>query len=137
MGTVYTEITLKNVGDLMRAQDGVISEQEVHEITVRACVDAGAWTLVINEDICKKLRLGIKGIRRSTLADGSKEIYTLTEPVEVHWKDRNTVCQALVLPGADEVLFGAIPLEGMDLTINPRKQEVVGAHGDEALYILK
>jgi len=136
MGAVYTEIVLKNVGDRIRVQAGVITEQEVHEISVRACVDTGAWTLVINEEIRKKLGLIITGTNHSTLADGTREIYEVTEAVEVHWKNRNTVCQALVLPDAKDVLLGAIPLEGMDLTINPRKQEVVGVHGDEALYIL-
>jgi clan AA aspartic protease len=136
MGSVYTEIVLKNVGDRIRVQAGLITEQEVHEISVRACVDTGAWTLVINEEIRKKLGLAITGTNHSTLADGTREIYEVTEAVEVNWKNRNTVCQALVLPDAKDVLLGAIPLEGMDLTINPRKQEVVGIHGDEAVYML-
>jgi len=28
-------------------------------------------------------------------------------------------------------------MEGMDLMVHPRKEEVVGAHGDTALYKLK
>jgi hypothetical protein len=28
---------------------------------------------------------------------------------KIHWKDRVTVCPALVLPGAGDVLLGAIP----------------------------
>ena len=32
---------------------------------------------------------------------------------------------------------GAIPLEAMDLTINPRKEEVVGAHGDQIIHSVK
>ena len=43
----------------------------------------------------------------------------------------------MVIPGAQEVLFGALALEGMDLMVNPVTQEVVGVHGeDEEHYAL-
>jgi hypothetical protein len=34
-------------------------------------------------------------------------------------------------------LLGAIPLEALDLIVHPMRQEVVGAHGEEAVYMLK
>ncbi|MDR3342668.1 MAG: hypothetical protein LBT14_07770, partial [Treponema sp.] len=83
---------------------------------------------------CQQLGLAIKGLRRSTLANGSREPCKITAPVEVHWKDRDTSCEAIVLPNAAEVLLGAIPLEGMDL--KPVAGELVGAHGDEVLYLI-
>jgi hypothetical protein len=57
--------------------------------------------------------------------------------VNIRWKDRHTSCPAVVIPGAKSILLGAIPLEDMDLIINPLKQELVGAHGDvvEALAL--
>jgi hypothetical protein len=42
-----------------------------------------------------------------------------------------------VLPGSEDVLLGVIPMEDMDLMVDPKHQEVVGVHGDEALFILK
>jgi hypothetical protein len=57
--------------------------------------------------------------------------------VEVHWKNRSTSCEAIVLPNSDEVLLGAIPLEGMDLMVNPVEQVLVGVHGDEPLCLVK
>ena len=54
MGNVYAEITIKNNGDLVRARDGVISENEIRTLTLTALVDTGATTLVINEDICRQ-----------------------------------------------------------------------------------
>jgi hypothetical protein len=35
MGTVYDEITLKNVGDITRAEDGHIKESEIRQITIQ------------------------------------------------------------------------------------------------------
>jgi len=40
---------------------------------------------------------------------------------------------ALVLTNAKDILLGAIPLEEMDLTINPKK-ELVGVHGDKVMH---
>jgi clan AA aspartic protease len=137
MGLVYAEITLKNAGDVINVRHKRIKDSEVHQTTVKAMVDTGAWTLVINEKTRKKLGLDIEGSRVSTLADGSSTSYQTTEPVYVHWKDRDVVCNAILLPDADDVLLGAIPLEGMDLMVHPLRQEVVGAHGDEAVYKLK
>ena len=134
MSIVYTEITLKNADDVAIVQTGKIKDHEIRQTTVRALVDTGAWTLVINEKIREKLGLRIVGTGTGTLADGKEEIYDLAGPLEVHWKNRRTTCEALILPDANDVLLGAIPLEAMDLTVNPRDEEVVGVHGDRILH---
>jgi clan AA aspartic protease len=137
MGLVYTAITLKNAADVSDVDRGYRKAGEVRQTAVNALVDTGAGTLVINEDVREKLGLRITGLRRSTLADGEKFTYQVTEPVSVFWKDRDTACPALVLPDAPDVLLGAIPLEDMDLIVNPATLQLVGAHGDEVLcYIM-
>jgi len=137
MSVIRTEITIKNAGDVADVKRGYITDAQVRSLTVQALADTGAWTLVINEDTCQKLGLELRGPEPGVLANGSTIVYQITDGVEVHWKDRQTVCPALVVPGADEILFGALPMEGMDLIVHPRKEEVVGAHGDTALYSLK
>jgi clan AA aspartic protease len=137
MGIVNTEITLRNAGDVSYVGRGFIHEHDVRHTTVTAVVDTGAWTLAINEKTRKKLGLRIDGDKVSTLADGSQSHYQTTEPVFVHWKNRKAICTAVLLPDADDILLGALPLEAMDLTINPLREEVVGAHGEEELYKLK
>jgi len=90
----------------------------------------------INEAIRQKLGLEIRGKRQETSADGTKQDYWLTESISVHWKDRDSLCKALVLPNSDKVLMGVIPLGEMDLIVNPETQELVGAHGDEIVHML-
>ena len=130
MSIVYTEINLTNYADIIRAKDGNIKEEEIRQITVTAMVDTGAWALVINEKICKELGLDVKENVPSSLADGTEGRYNFSGPVEITWKDRHALCGALILPNAGDVLLGAIPLEMMDLTVNPLR-ELVGVHGDE------
>jgi clan AA aspartic protease len=136
MGIVHAEITLRNAGDVAAVQHGYIRENQVRASVVNALVDTGCGSLVITEEVSKALGLTVKRLSRSTLADGSKPYYQVTEPVEIHWKDRETACPAIVVPGTEEVLLGAIPLEGLDLMVDPTRQILTGVHGDEPLFII-
>jgi len=124
MGMVYTEITLKNVKD-----------ETVAPETVTAIVDTGSLNLVITEELRRKLGLGVKGERTALIANGQRVTCKMTDAVEVYWKDRETVVPAMIIPGAEKVLLGAIPLEAMDLMVSPATQEVVGVHGDKIEYL--
>ncbi|GHV47816.1 hypothetical protein AGMMS49546_37830 [Spirochaetia bacterium] len=136
MSLVRTEITLKNAVDVDNVETGIIKKPGIRQTTVQALVDTGAWTLVINPATREKLGLRVLRTETGTLADGTVAVYNLAGPVEVIWKNRSATCDALVVPGADEVLLGTIPLEAMDLMVNPRLEEVVGAHGDQILHTL-
>jgi len=138
MSIVHTEITLKNAVDVSNFATGIVkSKDKIRQTTVQALVDNGAWTLVINEVIHNQLGLQVIGTDYGTLADGTKNTFNVSGPLEITWNNRRTICVALIVPTADEVLLGAIPLEALDLTINPRKEEVTGAHGDQPLHSLK
>ena len=136
MGMVQAEITLKNVFDVASAERGMIKESEIRQKTLTALVDTGAITIVINEEIRQNLGLEIKGSRPILLADGSTHNCSVTEPVDIHWKNRDTTCRALVMANSKYVLLGALPLEDMDLIVHPFKQELTGAHGDEVLGLV-
>jgi clan AA aspartic protease len=136
MGTFKEEITLANVVDQGNVKRGYIKDSEIRTLKVEAMPDTGAWTLVINEEIREKLGLEIKETSRSSLANGQSDIYGVTEGVEIRWKDRYTVHPAVVVPDAKYILLGALPLEAMDLMVDPVHQKLVGVHGDEALHVL-
>jgi hypothetical protein len=70
MGEVRTEVTLVNIGDTVKARDGLIPKSEVRQLTVNAVVDTGAWTLVINEKTREKLGLRVEEPNETTLAGG-------------------------------------------------------------------
>jgi clan AA aspartic protease len=133
MSIVYTELTLKNEGDIVLTKRGYIKENEIRQMTVQAIVDTGAWTIVINDETRDKLGLDDNGIGEALLADGHKAEYPMAGPLEIWWKNRSFTCNALVIPDAPDILLGAFVLEGMDLTINPLR-ELVGVHGDIVLH---
>jgi len=134
VGNVYTEITVKNTFDVERAKAGQIAENNVRTITLTAMVDTGATTLVIDEEIFKQLGLSVLETRSINLAGGAKMECKVTNSVNIHWKDRFATVNAVVLPEG-KPLLGVMPLEFMDLMVDPVNRELVGVHGDEAILM--
>ena len=132
MGHVYADITLLNSFEVTAAKKGHIAEGDVKKLTVNAMVDSGAMTLTINEAVAKQLDLEVKDRLEVVLADGSFRKCDLVGPVDIRFENRIASTLALVLPGADEILLGVIPLEGMDVIIDPVAQQLV-VHPDRPL----
>jgi len=125
MGLVYADITLVNSTDAVLAKKGVIPNEDVRTMEVKALVDSGAITLTISDAIADQLGLDIVDSAEVELADGSHSKRELVGPVTIRFKNRTAVCSALVFPGVNEVLLGAIPLESMDVIIDPLAQQLI------------
>ncbi len=125
MGLIYADIELINADDVAFAKRHIIGDEEVKRMHVNLLVDTGAYNLCINEDIQAQLELPFVEKRKGQLANGSIEEYDMVGPVVVKFKNRQTVCNALVLQGGNEPLLGAIPLEDMDVLIHPLRQELI------------
>ena len=137
MGHVNTQLILKNFGDLKRAKKGELPEHEVRQATVTAMVDTGATTLIINKKLFEELGLDVMEEQEITFANDAKEICKLTEPLGIYCNNRFTAMPALVVEDASEVLLGVLPIEGMDLMVDTVSQKLVGAHGDQVVYLAK
>ena len=124
MGHVYANVTLLNSVDAVLAKRGDFPKEDVRKMEVRAMVDSGAMTLTISEEIAKQLGLEVREKIEVTLADGSFHKCDYAGPVDIHFENRFAGCHALVLPGLDEVLLGVIPLEEMDVIIDPTTQQL-------------
>ena len=136
--SVFNEtIILTNARDAAYADDGFILPSKVRSVTIDACVDTGSWFLVVNEKVRAALGLKITDTNTATLADGSVKEYPVTEPVEFRWKDRKKSMNALLISDADEVLFGALCMEALDVIADPVDECLKGRHGDKALYKVK
>jgi clan AA aspartic protease len=132
MGHVYADLILENTLEAGWARRGYISGEDVRRMKVSALVDSGARTLTINEEIAKQLGLEVVKQVDVTLADGSCRKCDFVGPVNIHFGNRLSGCHALVLPGADEILLGVIPLEEMDVIIDPVTQKLA-VHPDRPL----
>ena len=125
MGLVYAEIDLMNGGDIYLYRQKSLDEKDVKKVRVNALVDSGAYMLSINETV--RAQLGVPFIEKQfgTLADETLLEVDVVGPIEVRFENRRTTVDAIVLPGDAEVLLGAIPMEDMDVLIDPRQQKLV------------
>ena len=87
-------------------------------IEVEALADTGSVFLCIPEHVRLQLGLDVLETREVKLADGTRATFPYAGPVILRFKNRTGCVGALVL--GDQVLLGAIPLEDMDLVVNPR-----------------
>ena len=108
MGILYANIKLSNPVNV-----------EFQPIEVSSLVDSGALHLCIPEHLRNQLGLKELEKREVPIADGSKKLCSYVGPVKIEFKNRSCFTGALVI--GDTSLLGAIPMEDMDLVINPAK----------------
>lgn len=125
MGLIYAEIELINGEDFVLARRNFIGEEEIKYMTVNMLVDTGSIYMCINENIQEQLQLPVLEQRKGQLANGSIVEYDVVGPIEVKFKNRRCSVNAMVLPGDNEPLLGAIPLEDMDVIVHPYRQELI------------
>jgi len=125
MGLVYAEVELINALDLGLAKRHKIGEEEVKRMHVNMLVDTGSAYMCINETVQEQLALEVVEKRKGQLANGSVVEYDVVGPIEVRFKNRRCVVDAMVLPGDNELLLGSIPLEDMDVLIHPYRRELI------------
>lgn len=125
MGEVYAEIELINGEDIILARRFVIGEEEIKKMKLEMLADTDSVYMCINETIQAQLQLPVIEKRKGQLANGSVVEYDVVGPIEVRFKNRRCSVDAMVLPGDNEPLLRAIPLEDMDVLIHPHKQELI------------
>jgi clan AA aspartic protease len=125
MGVIYAEIELINAGDIEMVRRHLMDKDEVKRMHVNMLVDTGSVYMCINENIQEQLQLPFFEKRKGQMANGHIVEYDVVGPLEVRFKNRRCVVNAMVLPGDNEPLLGAIPLEDMDVLIHPQRQELI------------
>ncbi|MBI2477618.1 MAG: aspartyl protease family protein [Planctomycetia bacterium] len=125
MGMVYADIELINGRDLVKAEDGELAEDQVRRMPVHILVDSGAATLVINDNIRTQLGLKTKEKRTRQLADESIVQLDVVGPIEIRFENRRSMLDAVVLPGNAEALLGAMPMQDMDVLIDPHRHRLI------------
>ena len=112
MGLVYQHIRIFNA-----------AKPQIEEVDAKALVDSGAIDLCIPRLVATQLKLETLEQREVTTADGRRQLVDYVGPVKVECFGRHAFTGAMVM--GDVVLPGAIPMESMDLLIDPRKQQLI------------
>ncbi len=111
MGHVFAEIELSNP-----------RQPDLVAVKAKALVDTGALMLCIPQHIALQLNLTMESMREVSVADGRDVNVPYVGPLKVTFGKRFCYVGALVT--GDEVLLGAVPMEDMDLVVNPSRREL-------------
>jgi len=93
---------------------------ELSPLNVEALVDTGAMTIRIPEHIAVQLELEEIEKREVTTADERSHIVPYVGPIQIRFQKRTCFTGALVI--GESVLLGAVPMEDMDLVVEPSRQ---------------
>ena len=135
MGTIYVDVQLTNAVDAVISHRGELPPESVRSCKARAMVDTGAIRSVVPASIIEQL--GIEVLEESVvqLADGSRQTVPLAGPVLLEVEGRKTFEEVLVL--GEEVLIGQTVLEKLDFLADCARQQLVPAHPEGPISIVK
>lgn len=111
MGSVFAEIEFSNP-----------RQPDLAPVNVNALADAGAMTLCVPEHVALQLSLETESTREVSAADGRAVTVPYVGPLKVAFGKRFCCVGALVI--GNEVRLGAVPMEDVDLVVNPSRREV-------------
>lgn len=118
MGRFSIEVELSNHEDLFRAKAGLIALEQIRRTKIRGVVDSGATRLVIPESVVKQLGLETSGTAKVRYADGRTSERLIVKDVHLAYGGRESVFSAVVEPGRDSILVGAIVMEELDFLVD-------------------
>ncbi len=125
MGRFSVMVDLTNDGDLIRAEAGLISADKVRRLRISGLVDSGATRLVIPESVAKQLGLELTGTTTVRYADGRTADRAVAQRIRLGYAGRESVFNAIIEPGRDAALIGAIVMEDLDLIIDCTGQQLI------------
>jgi clan AA aspartic protease len=111
---------LANSVDEELALRGDLDANRIRSVEIDALVDTGATMLVLPEDVVEKLGLRVLGYRNVRYADGRRTSLPWVGGVKITILDRETIVTALVEGRGTTPLIGQIPLEELDLLVDPK-----------------
>jgi predicted aspartyl protease len=135
MGKVVVAATIENIRDLWEVKEGTRKPEDVRRIKVPdALVDTGAKMLSLPRRMIQELGLVYSHTRQATTSAGQQPV-DIYGAVQLTIMDRECLLDVAALPDDCPVLIGYIPLEQLDLVVDPTKCQLIGnpAHGGKFL----
>jgi clan AA aspartic protease len=118
------KITLTNSYDEEDVTRGHRKTADVRSIEIEALVDTGATMMVLPADAVSRLGLLPAGYRKVRYADGRVAEVPWVSGIRITILGRDTVINALVEAAGTTPLLGQIPLEELDLLVDPKSREL-------------
>jgi len=119
LGKVMVAARIENLNDLTKAEEGVLSQDQVRAIEVTdALIDTGAAMLSLPKRLVAQL--GLRRIRTRTAKTTAGIVsFDIYGPVRLTVQGRDCTIEAAEVPDDCPALIGQIPLELLDFVVDP------------------
>lgn len=118
MGRVTADIIVANNRAVVNLGDGDNVLDHVKHIVVSGVVDSGAARLVLPQRVVDELQLKVHSETTVRFAGNRREKRQIVDNVWLQLLGRDGVFNAVVEPGREDALIGAIVLEDLDLLVD-------------------
>lgn len=137
MGRIVGKIKVENLGDVLLAESGAISLEQIRSMELEALVDTGATFLCLPAKVIADLGLTFLGTRIVTTATGPVE-RRVFKGAQLTILNRTCTLDVMELENGIPPLIGYIPLENLDLQPDPQKKTLGPnpEHGDKMVFDL-
>ena len=137
MGLTYANLRLTRESGL-RVENRHAAPNKL-SVAVCALVDTGALFMCVPQNVATQLGFDVTEVRQRLvrLTDGSAKSVPVIAPITIEFENRWYTTEALVL--GDEPLMGCIPMEAMDVKVDPRTQRLIvnPEHPNFAVSVVK
>jgi len=131
------KVRVENLEDVLRAKRGDLAAQEIKSVELDALVDTGAALLCLPAQLIADLALPLLGTRTIMTANGPQETRVFGGAL-LTILDRTCTVDVMELVDGLAALLGYVPLEVLDLKVDPKTQAVIPnpEHGDKIVLDL-
>ena len=138
MGKVLVTARLENLEDVYKAAQGTLPPEQVRAVEVTdALVDTGATGLLVPRRLIAQLGLPLLRTRPARTIGGSVDV-PMYRAVRLTVQGRDCISDVGEIDDGFSVVIGQVPLELMDLVVDPGHRQLIGnpAHGGEHMMEL-
>ncbi len=130
MGKVIVQVEMSSYDDEAAVEEGRLKPEQVRRSKIDALVDTGSTLMVLPEEEIRKLGLRVIREAVSRFANGQSSTRKIYGPVRIRVMSREELVLVMPAHPGMPALLGQIPLEGLDLMVDSKRQRLVPGHPD-------
>jgi len=124
MGKIIEKVIIKNFGDVLKYNEGMINENQIRTVELDAIVDTGATFLSIPPDRIRQLGLTYSHSRNVRTANGEVKRRVFAG-VLISVLGRETQASVMENDETTPALIGYLILEDLDLVPDPGSKKLI------------
>jgi predicted aspartyl protease len=125
MGRTHVDVEIENYDDIVLRKAAGNGHKRVRKVTIRAFADTGSALLCLHRDTIRTLGLSHVKSAQVRTANGDVVERRIYGPARITILARLCFGEIMEIPDTVSPLLGYIPLENLDLVVDPRRRKVV------------